>query len=156
MSHDPHSNPNAGPGYETTDVHIAPITKFMVGLVMLMFLGMILGWLSFKLLDFKQNMDYADMKTTTLQNTRQIPTGPLLQVTNHGDLLDFRAEQAKDVSGHATWLDKNAKVVRLPIDRAIELISERGLPVFKGDVNAVSANQEKPKAEKPKAEKAKK
>jgi hypothetical protein len=133
MSQHGSHNPNAGPGYETTDVHIAPITKFMIGLVLLMFIGMILGWMSFKALDFKQNMDYADLRSTKIQETRSVPTGPLLQVTNHDDLTDFRAEQAKDVAGHATWLDKNAKVVRLPIDRAIDLVSERGMPIFKAE-----------------------
>jgi len=96
-------------------------------------LGGILGFVSFKLLQFRENMNYADMKSTKLQETRTRPPGPLLQVTNHDDLIDYRAEQAKGVDGHATWLDKNAKVVRLPIERAIELVSERGLPVFKAE-----------------------
>ena len=142
MSQDPHNsaqNPNAGPGYETADVHVAPITKFMIALVGLMFVGMILGWMSFKMLDFKRNMDNADLKSTKMQEVRHVPPGPLLQVTNHGDLLDFRAKQALDVEGHATWLDKNAKVVRLPIEQAIELVSERGLPVFKGEAVTATA-----------------
>lgn len=143
MSQHGSHNQNAGPAYETTDVHVAPITKFMIGLVMLMFIGMFLGWLSFKALDFKQSMDYADLKSTKIQETRRIPSGPLLQVTNHDDLLDYRAEQAKDVDGHATWLDKNAKVVRLPIGRAIDLVSERGLPVFQGEAAPAAANEEK-------------
>jgi hypothetical protein len=131
--HGSHNDHNAGPGYETTDIHVEPITKFMIGLVALMFIGMFLGWAAFRLLDFKQGMDYADLKSTKIQEVRRIPAGPLLQVTNHGDLVDYRAEEAKDVSGHATWLDKNAKVVRLPIERAIDLVSERGLPVFRGE-----------------------
>ena len=131
--HTSHSNAHPktdGPGYETRDVEVKPITKFMFGLVGLMVLGGILGFISFKLLEFRENMTYADMKATKLQETRTIPPGPLLQVSNHDDLIDYRVDQAKDVDGHATWLDKNAKVVRLPIARAIELVSERGLPVF--------------------------
>jgi hypothetical protein len=135
-------NPNAGPGYETTDVHIAPITKFMIGLVLLMFIGMILGWMSFRALDFKQSMDYADLKSTKIQETRRVPTGPLLQVSNHDDLIDFRAEQARDVTGHATWVKDSAKTaVRLPIARAIELVSERGLPVFKSESAQIAAKE---------------
>ena len=136
--HNSHSNPaplpaGPGPGYETEDVHVSAISKFMVGLVLLMFLGAVLGWISFKLLDFRQKMNYADMKTTQLQETRVVPPGPLLQVSNHDDLLTFRGQETNEVNGHATWLDKNAKVVRLPIDRAIDIVAERGLPVFKAE-----------------------
>jgi len=141
--HETHSNPNAGPGYETADVHVAPISKFIIGLVCLMFLGMFLAWLSFKLLHFRYEMNYADMKSTKLQETRQIPPGPLLQVTNHDDLLSFREQESKEVKGHATWLDKNAKVVRLPIDRAIDLVSERGLPEFKNETAPAAPAEKK-------------
>jgi hypothetical protein len=129
------SDPANGPGYETTDVQVGAISKFIVGLVLLMVVGGVLGFISYKLLDFRQKMTYADMKATPMQEKRVVPPGPLLQVTNHDDLLTFREEEAEKVNGHATWADKgkNAKIVRLPIDRAIELVSQRGLPVFKAE-----------------------
>jgi hypothetical protein len=121
---------HAGPGYETSDVHTGPIYKFIFALVLLMVFGIVIAIAIFWGLYGAYTEDYAQMKTTAMQDTRQVPPGPLLQVSNHQDLLDFREVQARQVSGHATWLDKNAQVVRLPIERALELVSERGLPNF--------------------------
>jgi hypothetical protein len=129
---------NSGAGFETTDVHVRPIGGFIIGLIGLMVFGIVIAVGVFYGLKFRDDFNYAEMKPTALQEKRQIPNGPLLQVTNHDDLLNFRAKEAKEVGGHATWLDKNAKVVRLPIDRAIDLVAERGLPVFKGTENSAA------------------
>lgn len=142
--HTAHTTPTNGPGYETADVHVGPITKFMVGLVFLMVLGAILGGLSFYVLKIYTQDDRTKLQITTMQEKRVLPPEPRLQVSNHDDLLTFRAKEAGEVSGHATWLEngKNAKLVRLPIDRAIELISERGLPVFKSEAAPAAAAAE--------------
>ena len=130
--HGSHSSHDAL-AYETTDVHTGPIYKFVFALVGLMLAGIVVAYGIFTVLELKQTEDYQNLRTTTMQEKSQRPPGPLLQVTNHDDLLQFRADQAKDVDGHATWLDKNAKVVRLPISRAIDLVAEHGLPVFKAE-----------------------
>lgn len=54
-------------------------------------------------------------------------TQPPLQPRPWVDLKEFRKQQNLHLSTYG-WVDKNAGVVRIPIERAIELTSERGLP----------------------------
>lgn len=53
---------------------------------------------------------------------------PSLLVGEPVNLQKFRAEEDHLLTSYG-WVDQNAGVVRLPIDRAKELLLERGLPV---------------------------
>jgi hypothetical protein len=52
---------------------------------------------------------------------------PKLLVNEPANLSDFRAKEHETLSTYG-WVDKNAGVVRIPIERAKELILERGFP----------------------------
>jgi hypothetical protein len=54
--------------------------------------------------------------------------GPDLLVTEPSVLEAMRAEQAAELSTYG-WVDRNAGTVRIPIDRAKDLLIERGFPV---------------------------
>jgi len=56
-----------------------------------------------------------------------LPPPPNLLVNEPANLTQFRAREANELANYG-WIDKNAGIVRLPIDRAKELILERGLP----------------------------
>jgi hypothetical protein len=55
-------------------------------------------------------------------------SSPLLQISPRLDLRDFRAQEDKQLTGYG-WIDRTAGVVRVPIDRAMELVLQKGLPV---------------------------
>ncbi len=46
-------------------------------------------------------------------------------------LSDLRATQTKKENSYA-WIDQKAGVVRIPVDRAMELLAQRGLPARTG------------------------
>jgi len=52
---------------------------------------------------------------------------PVLQIDPVADLNAYKAEQEKLLSSYG-WVDKGAGVARIPIDRAIELTAQQGLP----------------------------
>jgi hypothetical protein len=56
------------------------------------------------------------------------PPQPRLELTNGEMLSDLRAQEEQRLNNY-TWIDQAAGAVSLPIDRAIELTLERGLPV---------------------------
>lgn len=56
------------------------------------------------------------------------PPGPNLLLDEPANLEEFRAKELHELTTYG-WLDKNAGTVRLPIDRAKELLLERGLPM---------------------------
>jgi len=61
-----------------------------------------------------------------------LPTGnlkqPALQAAPAQDLKEMQAAEDAILNSYG-WVDKNAEVVRIPIDRAIDLVADRGLPV---------------------------
>lgn len=52
---------------------------------------------------------------------------PNLQIHPHDDLVALQAREDSELHSYG-WADRKAGVVRIPIDRAMELIAERGLP----------------------------
>ena len=53
--------------------------------------------------------------------------GPLLQVKPEEDLRWMREHNTLDLDSYG-WVDRPRGVVRMPVERAMELIAERGLP----------------------------
>jgi hypothetical protein len=52
---------------------------------------------------------------------------PRLQSAPIGDLKDMKAAEDKILNGYG-WIDQQHGLVRIPIDRAIDLLAQRGLP----------------------------
>jgi hypothetical protein len=46
--------------------------------------------------------------------------------------VDVRAEEQEKLSSYG-WVEPNAGVVRIPVERAMELLAERGLPTREGN-----------------------
>ena len=53
---------------------------------------------------------------------------PVLQIHPVADLEQYRTQEMELLHNYG-WVDKGAGIARIPIDRAIDLISEQGLPV---------------------------
>ena len=60
------------------------------------------------------------------QETR-LPPEPRLQTDPRGDLRELRAHEDAVLSTYG-WVDKAAGVVRIPIDEAMRITAQRGLP----------------------------
>jgi hypothetical protein len=57
----------------------------------------------------------------------RLPPEPRLQTTPRVDLQQLRAREEEKL-GTYQWVDRSAGIVRIPIDQAIKLTLERGLP----------------------------
>ncbi len=124
-------------GHETTDVSVPGLYAFVVGLfatVAVILIGLVVF---FKLLNVGN--DYLNRRTARLEpgaaskvHVRPDYQGPLLQVKPEEDLHWMQAHNAMDLRGYG-WVNRPAGVVRLPIDRAMDLIVERGLPPVSPD-----------------------
>jgi hypothetical protein len=76
---------------------------------------------------FANRASQADLAVPPLAQTAQLPPAPRLQVAPATDLANLRAtEQAR--LGSYGWVDQQAGVVHIPIERAMALIAQRGLP----------------------------
>jgi hypothetical protein len=68
----------------------------------------------------------------------RLPPEPRLQTDPKKDLKDLRAIEA-DTLDHYGWVDKGASVVRIPIENAMKLTLERGLPSRSSNGSPVAA-----------------
>ena len=61
-----------------------------------------------------------------------LPPEPRLERSPHGDLERFRAAEEFGLT-HYQWLDRQKGTVAIPIDRAMDLLVQRGIPPQKGN-----------------------
>ena len=71
------------------------------------------------------------MKETVERLQATFPS-PRLQDDDVRDMNMMRASEDKLVHGY-TWIDKNTGAVRIPVERAMEVLAERGLPNVAGE-----------------------
>lgn len=113
--------------FEERDVNVWAVGKFGIGLALLCLvcLALLLGLFKF----FEAQNGGAKPRVTTGigVDASKLPPEPRLEVTPILDLQAMRAAEDK-VLGSYAWIDKSQGLVRIPIDRAIDLLSQRGLP----------------------------
>jgi hypothetical protein len=71
----------------------------------------------------------------------QMPPPPMLQDDPAADLALLRREEEQRLLSYG-WIDPDMRIVRLPFERAIEILSERGLPEPEGPLEP-PANEER-------------
>ena len=116
-------SPNVG--HEESTVELKPIIAFGVVLIIVSALSFALVWF---MLDFlRLNQARTDAPLSALADPQALPPAPRLQVSPFRDLIQTR--QTEDVVLKTyRWVDKDAGVVGIPVERAIKILAERGLP----------------------------
>ena len=138
MRHENHQN---GPGFERQDLGSKPILAFIVSVVVIGVLVYYVIWGIFHFLDAydRKNQKTMSPMVQVEQDTRepypaktaekiqqQFPE-PRLEDNERTELNDFRYSEEEKLNS-AGWVDQSAGVAHIPIDRAMELIAQRGLP----------------------------
>jgi hypothetical protein len=122
---EPHVLATADRSHEESDVGIRPLAYFLAGLTLsLIVVGGICAWL-FDV--FERQSERRDPEPPPLARADQPTPGPQLQVSERRDLELMRRREER-VLNSIEWVDKERGIMRIPIDRAIELTAERGLP----------------------------
>ena len=165
MSNEIHpANSTGNGGYERQDIGIAPVVYFLVGLL-------VAGLLVFFLVDgiyrslekrsYAEQAPVSPLVTNAPSDTRKLsadykdylkqnfPT-PQLEIDERSQLDKVRIDEAQTLSTY-DWVDQKAGTVRIPIDRAMDLLAQRGLPVRTQTATEAAAGQpSKPAPEKKK------
>jgi hypothetical protein len=110
--------PNPDPKINLADTNIRRVIIAAIAIVALTLLSMFTCMLI---------LDYLSRNEARSEGTRRAAPfpaqGPELQVTPRADLQAVRAAEQSQLSGYG-WVDRNTGVVRLPIERAMQLIAE--------------------------------
>jgi hypothetical protein len=148
MSHHEHHYPDPVPsdGYEKLDAHLGPLLKFLVWLGVSTAAILVGMWLLLEAYK-KMPLPEASAERHPLAAERQIPLDPRLEalkgphIGKDGHLVsqdggpyfntrmwkDWNTRWQDDLSSYG-WVDPSAKVVRVPIQRAMELKLSEGFP----------------------------
>jgi hypothetical protein len=76
-----------------------------------------------------------------VEGSVRTPAPPNLQIAPQEDLEIYQATQSAKLEGYG-WVDQETGVVRIPIERAMELLAERGLPVEPRQAGPADVNVE--------------
>jgi hypothetical protein len=157
-------NENSGGhgSFERRDISTAGIVYFIVGLVVSV---VIIHFALVGLYDFLDRRARAEqpatspLATNVPQDTRQLPTdykdylkenfpAPQLETDERTQLNGVRLDEEQTLHSYG-WVDEKGGVVRIPIERAMDLIAARGLPVLpQGAQAAAVQNAAKKKGNK--------
>ena len=124
-----HTEPTAK--HELTDVSVRLMAYVVVGLTLLTLGGMGVSW--WYLNSVEQEERATERSVPPLAATLPLePPEPRLQATPAADLTAVR-EREESILNTYGWIDRKTGLVRIPIDRAIEVLAERGLPARAGE-----------------------
>ncbi len=123
------TGPNHRPGHEPTDINPRPIFYFVGGLIATTVIVhlLIFGQLSW----YSREETPAAAKIGPLPPLKGQPSAePRLQEAYAIDLQVMRRREQAELRSSG-WVDEKARTVRIPIDEAMRVIAEGGLPARK-------------------------
>jgi hypothetical protein len=120
------ASPN-GHAHEKSDAIAAPIFRFVVGLAVFVAAAMVVVTILFSY--FTERATILDTSQSPL--AKEAPpvaaSGPQLQPNPPVDLEKLHHDEDALLTTYG-WVDQREGLVHIPIERAIELMAERGLP----------------------------
>lgn len=108
--------------YEKRDVHLRPVLGFMVGLTVVFTVAL---WSMARLRDA---LTTEPVSPHSLGVDRVVPPAPRLENVPGTILDDLERNVAIELSSYG-WIDAESDRVRIPVERAMELVLEEGFPV---------------------------
>ena len=124
-------------GFEQEDLSSRSALYFLAGLVLVCLVVYLIVFGMYRFLDSYATAHQppmspmvtpeADTRAVTPENAETFPQ-PRLEENERTQFRSFIEDQDQKLATY-DWLDKDKGTVRIPIDRAMELIEQRGLPV---------------------------
>src|SRR4051794_23652172 len=132
MATEPGMTPQGRPvrangGHEQTDAHANGVFAVLIGLAVAIVI------IHFVLSGFIGHLNKKPASTDVWQmkqhgNAATFGSGqPPLQVSPPADLDEFRAREESELNSY-TWVNRTSGIVRIPIDRAMDLMVQKGMP----------------------------
>lgn len=116
---------SAGRTHETREANIKNVMIFGAGLLILIAFGLVASVGVFHYFAGRQTLG---PPASPFEDVRTLPPVPRLQVAPEQDLGRYLADQEQELTTYG-WADRQSGAVRIPIDRAMDLLLKKGLPV---------------------------
>jgi hypothetical protein len=123
--HDEHKHTEGDPGYETRDVPGSLVFWSLTGLAIATVFSAIFVFGFFVYL--RAQPDRVTPEPSPFASERGLPPSPRLQADPPMELAEYNAKMEKTVSSYG-WVDKAAGIAHIPVDDALSIVAEKGLP----------------------------
>jgi hypothetical protein len=162
MSNEVHpANSTGNGGYERRDIGVASVLYFLLGLLVA---GLFVYFLVDGIYSYLEKRSEAQqtpvspLVTNAPADTRKLSAdykdylkqsfpSPQLEIDERGQLDKIRIDEEQTLSSY-NWVDQKSGTVRIPIDRAMDLIAQRGLPVRAQGTGGVGTGTQPPNSAK--------
>lgn len=124
MQHPIDSRTDPSIGHELRDVRFGSVYGAAAGVGILVVVSFALMWGMLQLLVWREDVMSPPASPLAASYARREPPEPRLQIDPVGDLAALRAREAARLSSYG-WVDRQAGVVHIPIERAMELLVAR-------------------------------
>jgi hypothetical protein len=114
-----------GIGHETTDTGPKLIIYSAIGLAFGTFIICLIVWGIFNFMKYQEGETRPQPSPLEVPST--LPPEPRLQVEGAAQIHDLRAKEDHVLSTYA-WVDQKSGVVRVPIEKAMDMLAQKGLP----------------------------
>lgn len=111
-------------GYETQDFSMRAVGYFFAGVAVLAIFAIFAMLGLIRLMTEREGVGGASVAAQP--DVTQVPPAPHLQIAPTQDLLQMRAEEDAQLHNYG-WVDRQAGIATIPIDRAMDLLAQRGL-----------------------------
>jgi len=112
------------PAHEVRDANVRSLMWFGVGILGLIIFGFIVAELALHFFVGRRPIK----PPTAFFTQQQTPPPPLIQEHPGEELQDYLKQQNQVLDSYG-WVDRKAGIVRIPIDQAMDLLLQKGLPV---------------------------
>jgi hypothetical protein len=114
--------------HERRELSVRAVALFGLGLLLV--LGAVHFGMGAMFGSLRRDAEHRDVLPSPTAEPRLLPPAPRLEVTPQRDLEALKRVETERLGTYG-WIDRSRGVVRIPIDRAVELVAQRGLPTRK-------------------------
>jgi hypothetical protein len=119
-----HGEPHAETLHEENTIQFTPVIIFVVVMVIVS----VATFLTVKIIEHAFDTNWARSETPVSPLAQpQVPPAPRLQVSSGQDRIDLQAKERAELNSYR-WVDEKNGVVGIPVEQAIKLLAQRGVP----------------------------
>jgi hypothetical protein len=113
--------------HEESDVDVGAILRYGVGLLVIAAVVHVALWFLLRVFERQNERAQTQVYPMAAPDQNRLPPTPRFQENPQQELQDLRARQRALLEGYS-WVNKEAGVARIPIEDAMKIIVQRGLP----------------------------
>ena len=114
--------------HEESDVNVSAIIRYGIGLLVIAALAHVFLWWLQGTYSRQSQRAQTQVYPLAAGQQNRLPPSPRFQQNPQQELQDLRARQKALLEGYG-WVSKDAGIARIPIEDAMKMVVERGVPV---------------------------